>query len=246
MASGGVASPADPIDYVQYSMDELVASVDEATRANKYVMAHAYMPAAIRRAVEAGVRSIEHGNFLDEECAAMMVARGTFLVPTLIVYRRILSHGKQVGASELHLQKARQVSELGTRSLEIAQRAGVKMAYGSDLFKAPKEFQSEEFLVRAEVLPKADILRSATTTAAELLGLERETGRIAPGYRADLLVVEGNPLEDFACLQDQGRHLAIILKNGRRVKDVLTPLGPEPVEQPKSLGDNYLAWRRTR
>jgi imidazolonepropionase-like amidohydrolase len=246
MASGGVASPADPIDYVQYSMDELVASVDEATRANKYVMAHAYMPAAIRRAVEAGVRSIEHGNFLDEECAAMMVARGTFLVPTLIVYRRILSHGKQVGASELHLQKARQVSELGTRSLEIAQRAGVKMAYGSDLFKAPKEFQSEEFLVRAEVLPKADILRSATTNAAELLGLERETGRIAPGYRADLLVVEGNPLEDFACLQDQGRHLAIILKNGRRVKDVLTPLGPEPVEQPKSLGDNYLAWRRTR
>ncbi|MGD9946718.1 MAG: amidohydrolase family protein, partial [Burkholderiaceae bacterium] len=111
MASGGVSSPADPIDYVQYSTDELNAAVDEADRANKYLMAHAYTPRAIMRAVEAGARSIEHGNFLDERCAAAMAARGTFLVPTLIVYRRIVSHGHQVGASELHMEKARQVLE---------------------------------------------------------------------------------------------------------------------------------------
>ncbi|MGD9945846.1 MAG: amidohydrolase family protein [Burkholderiaceae bacterium] len=133
--------------------------------------------------------------------------------------------------------------ELGTRSLEIAQRAGIRMAFGSDLFKAPKEFQSEEFLVRAEVLPKAEVIRSATSTAAELLGLEGDIGRIRPGMLADLIAVDGNPLEDFGCLQEQGRHIALILKGGRRVKDVISKLPPEPVETPKLLGGNYRIWR---
>ena len=245
MASGGISSPADPIDYVQYSTEELLAVVDEATRARKYVLAHAYMSDAIWRAVEVGVRSIEHGNFLDEACAASMAERGTFLVPTLIVYRRIVSHGHLVGASAVHLEKARQVLESGTRSLEIARRAGVKIAFGTDLFKAPKEFQSEEFLVRAEVMPPAEILRSATVVSAELLKMEHQVGRIRAGYLADLLVVDGDPLRDFGCLQDQGQHLPLIMKGGLRVKDLLSGDGPASVPA-KSLGNGYRILRPHR
>jgi imidazolonepropionase-like amidohydrolase len=175
-----------------------------------------------------------------------MAERGTFLVPTLIVYRRLVSHAKQVGATELHVQKSRQVLEMGTRSLEIAKRAGVKMAFGTDLFKAPKEFQSEEFLVRAEVLSHAEVIRSATIVSAELLRLDDRIGRIREGYLADLIAVEGDPLKDFQCLQDQGKHMAFIMKAGRRIKDTLSEVGPDKVEEPKSLGENYLGWRRSR
>jgi imidazolonepropionase-like amidohydrolase len=243
MASGGISSPADPIDYLQYSTEELIAAVDEAQRAHKYVMAHAYTAEAIERAVEAGVRSVEHGNFLDEKCAAMMAARGTFLVPTLVVYRRIISHGHLVDAAPGHLEKARQVLDSGTRSLEIAHRAGVKMAFGTDLFKAPKEFQTEEFLVRAEVLSHAQILRSATTVAAELMRMDKQIGRIQPGYLADLLVVEGNPLLDFSCLQDQGAQIPVIFKGGQRVKDLLSSDVPPVLVPSKSLGNQYRALR---
>jgi imidazolonepropionase-like amidohydrolase len=222
MASGGVASPADPIDYVQYSMDELRALVDEVTRANRYAMAHAYTAPAITRAVEAGVRTIEHGNFLDEATAAQMARAGAYLVPTLIVYRRILLHGKALGVSDLHLEKARQVAEVGTRSLAIAQRAGVKMAFGTDLFRAPKEYQAEEFLVRAEVLPAAEIIRSATVIGAEVVGMAGRLGRVAEGYLADLLLVDGDPLADLGLFQDQGAQLPLIMKAGMMVKNTLS------------------------
>lgn len=219
MASGGVASPADPIDYVQYASEEIAAAVDEARRAHKYVMAHAYTAEAIARAVELGVRTIEHGNFLDEDAARLMALRGAYLVPTLIVYRRILVHGKEVGVSDLHLEKARQVLAVGTRSLEIARRTGVKMAFGTDLFRAPKEYQAEEFLVRAEVLPPAEIIRSATVIGAEVVRMEGKLGRVAEGHLADLLVVDGDPLADLRLLQDQGRHMTLIMKDGVAVKD---------------------------
>ena len=223
MASGGVSSPADPIDYVQYSMPELEAVVDEARRAGKYVMAHAYTAEAIARAVAAGVRTIEHGNFLDEDTAREMARRGAFLVPTLIVYRRIVAHGKEIGVSDLHLEKARQVLAVGTRSLEIARRAGVKMAFGTDLFRAPKEHQCEEFLVRAEVLSPAEIIRSATVVGAEVVRMDGRLGRVAAGHLADLLVVDGDPLADLRLLQDQGAHLSLIMKGGVAAKDRLGP-----------------------
>ena len=222
MASGGVSSPADPVDYDQYALDEIAAVVDEATRAGKYVAAHAYTPTAITRAVGSGVRTIEHGNFLDEAAAALMAARGAILVPTLVVYRRVVQHAAEVGISAFHLEKAREVLATGARSLEIAQRAGVRMALGTDLFRAPKQYQAEELLIRAEALPAAEVLRQATIHGAEVVRMQGRLGRVAEGYLADLLVLDGDPLADLRVLQDQGAHIAMIIKDGAFVKDRLS------------------------
>jgi imidazolonepropionase-like amidohydrolase len=222
MASGGVSSPADPVDYDQYALDEIAAVVDEATRAGKYVAAHAYTPTAITRAVASGVRTIEHGNFLDEAAAALMAARGAILVPTLVVYRRVVQHAAEVGISAFHLEKAREVLATGARSLEIAQRAGVRMALGTDLFRAPKQYQAEELLIRAEALPAAEVLRQATIHGAEVVRMQGRLGRVAEGYLADLLVVDGDPLADLRVLQDQGAQIGMIIKDGAFVKDRLS------------------------
>jgi imidazolonepropionase-like amidohydrolase len=218
MASGGIASPADPVDYDQYSDEEIAAAVDEARRAGRYVAAHAYTPTAISRAVALGVRTIEHGNFLDDAAARAMAQRGAILVPTLVVYRRVVRHAAEVGISAFHLAKAQEVLATGTRSLEIARHAGVAMALGTDLFRAPKQYQSEELLIRAEALPAAEVLRQATVNGAALLR-RPDLGRVAEGCLADLLVVEGDPLADLGVLQDQGARLAMILKGGVAAKD---------------------------
>jgi imidazolonepropionase-like amidohydrolase len=222
MASGGISSPADPVDYDQYALDEIAAVVDEAERAGKYVAAHAYTPTAIMRAVGSGVRTIEHGNFLDEPTATLMAARGAILVPTLVVYRRVVQHAAEIGISAFHLEKAREVLATGTRSLEIAQRAGVRMALGTDLFRAPKQYQSEELLIRAEVLPAAEVLRQATIHGAEVVRMQGQLGRVTEGYLADLLVVDGDPLSDLRVLQDQGAQIAMIIKDGACVTSRLS------------------------
>jgi imidazolonepropionase-like amidohydrolase len=221
MASGGISSPSDPVDYDQYSDEEITAAVDEARRAGKYVAAHAYMSSAIARAVSLGVRTIEHGNFLDEATARVMAERGAILVPTLVVYRRVVRHAAEIGISAFHLAKAEEVLATGTRSLEIAHRAGVKMALGTDLFRAPKQYQAEELQIRAEALPVAEVLRSATIIGAEVVRKPHELGRVAEGYLADLLVVDGDPLSDLGLLQDQGAHLSMIFKGGEVVNDTL-------------------------
>lgn len=222
MASGGVGSPADPIHFVQYSMEELQAIVDEARRADTYVMAHAYPAAAIRRAVEAGVRTIEHGNFIDEETAVFMAEKDAYLVPTLVTYYMLSKYGRELGYPEASLAKGEKVLAVGTRSLEIAKAAGVKVAFGTDLMGEQDEHQSEEFLIRSQVLSAAEIVRSATTIGAEVLRMEGRLGVIAPGAYADLLVVDGNPLEDLTLLTGQGEHLSAIMKNGKFVKNNLS------------------------
>ncbi len=222
MASGGVGSASDPIDYIQYSLEEIEAAVDEAARSHTYVMAHAYTNEAISRAVQAGVRTIEHGNLLDDEGAKLMAERGAFLVPTLICYHIHQRIGRELGFEPESLEKSLQVFTAGTRSLELAKRYGVSMAYGSDLFNSPLEFQSEEFLVRAAVLSPAEIIRSATIVGAEVVRMVGKIGVIAPGAHADLLAVDGNPLEDLAVLQNQGKHMSMIMKDGVFYKNTLS------------------------
>ncbi len=215
MASGGVASPSDPIWNVQYSGEEMRAIVEEAQSWRTYALAHAYTPEAISRAVEAGVRSIEHGNLLDAATAARMHEAGAYLVPTLVTYFAIDELGRALGFPAASVAKVKDVLDAGLASLEIAKAAGVPMGFGTDLLGETHEQQSREFSIRAQVLSPAEILRSATVVNAEILNRSGELGVIAPGALADLLVVDGDPLENLSLLEEQGKHLAVIMKGGQ-------------------------------
>jgi imidazolonepropionase-like amidohydrolase len=217
MASGGVASPTDPLWLEAYTEAELEAAVEEAARWRTYVLAHAYTPGAIRRAVEAGVRSIEHGNLLDEPTAALLAERGVFLVPTLVTYWAIAEHGAAFGLPGWALDKVHEVLDAGRRSVDVARAAGVDLGFGTDLLGEAGVFQSRELSLRAEVEPAADVLRSATAVNARLLGREGDIGVVAEGARADLLVVDGDPTADISLLEGDGRHLRAVLRRGELV-----------------------------
>jgi len=221
MASGGVASPTDPIWNVQYSEEEMRAIVEEAQGWRTYAMAHAYTPEAIRRAVECGVRTIEHGNLIDAATARLCAERGAFLVPTLVTYFAIDELGRNLGFPEVSQRKVRDVLDRGLASLEIAREAGLPMGFGTDLLGETHDHQSRELSLRAEVEPAADVLRSATVVNARILGREGELGEVVPGALADLLVVDGDPLADLSVLQEQGRHLALVMRGGEAVIDRL-------------------------
>jgi len=218
MASGGVASPADPIDAYGYSTDELKAIVAEAEGRQTYVMAHAYTPKAIIRAVECGIRTIEHGNLVDDEAAAVMARHGAFAVPTLVTYRALVEQGPALGLPPDSVAKAHGVLDRGVKSLEILQKAGVKIGFGSDLLGDTHSRQSEEFLIRAAVQTPQQVLASATTIAAQVLQMEGQLGVVREGAIADLLVVEGNPLDSVECLARPMQSLKLIVKDGQVVK----------------------------
>jgi imidazolonepropionase-like amidohydrolase len=218
MVSGGVASQSDPLEALQFRIDEIEAACEEATNWGTYVAAHAYTAAAIKRAVAAGVRTIEHGNLIDAEAAAMMAARGAFIVPTLVAYDAMKRRGAEYGLSPYSLEKNEKVLEAGLRSLELCKAAGVEIAFGSDLLGQLQDDQSREFQIRAEVLTPREVIHSATITNARLLRQEGQLGEIVAGAHADLLVVDGNPYQDLNLLQEQGAHLSAIMKGGRFYK----------------------------
>jgi imidazolonepropionase-like amidohydrolase len=221
MVSGGVASQADPLDSLQYRMDEIQAAVEEATNWGKYVAAHAYSSQAVMRAVAAGVRTIEHGNLIDEPTAATMARKGAFLVPTLIAYDSMRRRGREYGLSEYSLQKNEVVLAAGLRSVELARNAGVKIGFGTDLLGQLQNDQCREFLIRADLMKSAEIIHSATVVNAEIVQRAGELGELVPGAFADLLVVDGDPLADLNLFQDEGRHLSAIMKGGRFYKNRL-------------------------
>ncbi|MEM7227148.1 MAG: amidohydrolase family protein [Pseudomonadota bacterium] len=221
MASGGVASPSDPIWNLQFSEEEIRAIVWEATSWRTYVMAHAYTADAIYRSVDFGVRSIEHGNLIDAETAAFCAERGAYVVPTLATYDALPRFAKDLGFPAESLAKIDTVASAGVGALEILKAAGVKTGFGTDLLGAMHAHQSTEFAIRAQVLSSQEILLSATKTNAEILNRTGELGIVAPGALADLLVVEGNPLEDLSLLAGQGENLALIMKGGQVFKNAL-------------------------
>ena len=221
MASGGVASPNDPIHFLGYGRDEIRAMVEEANNAGTYVMAHAYTSAAIRRAVECGVRTIEHGNLADREAAIVLADHGAYAVPTLITYEALFSEGASYGFPSEAVAKINAVREPGMRALETLALAGVKMGFGTDLLGESQRLQSEEFRLRAEVLGNLEAIRAATTYAAEIIMGVGRFGTIAPGAVADLLVLDGNPLTDINVLLGQGEHMLAIMKDGKFHKSLV-------------------------
>jgi imidazolonepropionase-like amidohydrolase len=221
MLSGGVASPTDRIGSLQFSEDEIRATVDEAAAADRYVAAHAYTAAAVNRALRCGVRSIEHGNLIDDSCPPLFVERQAFYVPTLATYQALVEEGRQGGLPRASYEKIADVLDAGLRSLEIAHRGGVTIAYGSDLLGAMHHRQLSEFTLRAQVQSAAEVIRSATTTAARLLRMPSEIGVVSVGAYADLIVLDGNPLEDLTQLTQPRRHLHLVIAAGRVVVDRL-------------------------
>jgi imidazolonepropionase-like amidohydrolase len=221
MAGGGVASPSDPLDGTQYSVDELTAIVEEARAARTYVMAHAYSPESIIRAVRCGVRSIEHGNLLDGQAAAVMAEHDAFLVPTLATYDALHRNAEHLGWSRDMLDKLDRVRQQGVDAIRIARDAGVRIGFGTDLLGEMHADQSLEFTLRAPAMPPAELLRSATAVNAELIGRPGVLGVVAPGAMADVIVVDGDPLHDLTLLQGQGEHLRLIMKAGTVYKDDL-------------------------
>jgi imidazolonepropionase-like amidohydrolase len=214
MLSGGVASPTDRVDSIQFSLDEIRAAVEEAKAANLYVTGHAYTSAAINRGLECGVRSIEHGNLMDESSIELFKEKNAFYVPTLATYSALAARGTEFGLPEHSHKKVFHVLDSGLHALELAARAAIPIAYGTDLLGGMHEDQLTEFGIRSEVQASGDIIRSATTVAAQLLNMEGQIGRISAGGYADILVLDDNPLDDVRVLMAPQEHLKLLMARG--------------------------------
>ena len=221
MVSGGVASQADPLESLQYRVDEIEAAVDEATRWGSYVCAHAYSAKAIERAVRAGVRTIEHGNLVDTPTARLMAERGAYLVPTLVAYDALKRRGPDYGLSAYSLAKNEVVLAAGLRSLEICRAAGVQIGFGSDLLGQLQTDHCTEFTLRAAVMSPQEVIRSATLVNAEIVRQVGKLGELVPGAFADLLVVDGDPYRDLGVFRSDGGRLDAIMANGTFVHNRL-------------------------
>ncbi len=214
MLSGGVLSPTDPIWMDQFSDAEVSAAVEEAARRRKYVAAHCHTPSSIERAARLGVRTIEHATLIDETSAAAVKAAGAYAVPTTVIVRALLEDGESGQLPAWAATKLKEVSDSSLRGLEIMDRHGLKIGFGTDLLGHLHIHQAREFTIRREVQSAASILRSATSVNAEIL-MEPKLGKIEAGSHADILVVDGDPLADIDVLAQGGRSLSVIMKGGQ-------------------------------
>lgn len=215
--SGGVATPSDPLDSVQYTHDEIRAAVVEAEHRHTYVAAHAYSPTSIELAVGAGVRTIEHGNLLNDEAAKSMAAAGAVLVPTLVTYEAMEEVGEKFGLPRTNRDKNTVVYNAGLESIEIAQRNGVTMGFGTDLIGETQSRQNRELAIRHQVEPAADVLRSMWVTNAELCHLSGKIGVLAPGAFGDVVIASVNPLDDLAAFAEPTRSISTVIQAGTPV-----------------------------
>lgn len=218
MASGGVSSPTDRIDSTQFSIEEIRAIVEEADAANIYCMAHAYTARAIKRLLKNGVRTIEHGNLLDEECCDLFVETGSYLVPTLITYQALANEGVASGLPASMEEKIYEVLDAGHKALAMAHAKGVKMLYGSDLLGAMHKYQLEEFAIRAKVCTPLELIQQATLNAAECFNRVGDIGEVVEGAHANLIAYTHDPLQDIHVLTKPEDTLQMIINQGVVVK----------------------------
>jgi imidazolonepropionase-like amidohydrolase len=220
MAAGGAMSPTDALATTQLTVEEMAAAVYEAQAVGKIVMAHTYSPASIANALEAGVLSIEHGNFLDEATAARMVLLGAYLVPTITTYELIDTFGESYGVPAFNLEKIRLAKQGCFDSLRVALDAGVKIGSGSDLLGPMQPFKTVELSLKARLMGPMGAIVSAARTNAELFGLADRTGTLEAGKWADVIVVEGNPLENIDLLRNKD-NVRLVMKEGAILKERL-------------------------
>ena len=224
MTGGGVASPVDPLEMLQFTAEEIQAITTSAKSLGKYVTAHAYTNEAIRHAIDNGVMGIEHGNFIDAATAKLCAEKGVFVTPTLVVYNALINPPYEEFLPESGRLKCKEVIDSGVEALKILHENGVTMCYGTDLLAGMHVLQNGEFSIRAKALPAAEVLRSATINAAKLVRMEGRLGTVSQGAIADLLIVDKNPLEDVTVLDDIEKTLFGIVKEGRVVMSKLKGL----------------------
>jgi len=221
MATGGVMTPGVNPEDAHYTADEMAAGIGEGHRFHRKCASHAQGAEGILNAVLGGVDSIEHGIFMDERCLAEMIARGTFLVPTLAAVRNIIAHA-DAGVPAFMVEKCRRVSARHIESVRRFHEAGGRIAMGTDAgtpFNRHGANAAElAYMVEAGI-PPLDALKAATSEAADLAGLDG-AGRIAEGADADLLLVAGDPVTDIARAADPANHRAV-LKGGALVSGSL-------------------------
>ena len=222
-ASGGVVFPAEGhATRYEFSDAELRAAVEEAAARDTYVMAHVYTDEGVRRCLKAGVRSIEHANFVTEETVAMMAECGAFYVPTFISLVQRVESAAETHLPETIVENLQRTIARGRQVYAWAKKHAVPIGFGTDLWgPEAQKSQLREFEMRREIDTPPDILRSATATNAELLMEKGRLGVIAEGARADLLVVEGDPLTDLDVLMDPQKNLKFIMKDGVVYKNEL-------------------------
>ena len=221
MGSGGVASPTDPIWMNQYREDEIRAIVGEAVERRAYVTAHFHPASAVRRCVEYGVRSIEHGTLIDEETARFVAAKGAFIVPTMATIFALHEAGPRLGFPKVSQEKMRIAFASALSGMDLMRQAGVKIGLGTDLLGELYVKECTEFALRRDVFTPVEILRQATSNNAEMMQLEGKLGTIAPEAFADLLVVDGDPLADIGLIAADGKHLRAIVRNGEVLRNEL-------------------------
>lgn len=214
--SGGVATPSDPLESIQYTKEEISAVCQEARNRQTYVAAHAYSPEAIRLAVGSGVLTIEHGNMIDAGAASFAAEAGAVLVPTLATYEAMEEVGSQLGLPLNNRQKNRKVYEAGIGSIEIAREAGLTLGFGTDLIGETQARQNREFAIRAAVETPAQILHAMYIVGARLCRLEGEIGTLKLGSIADMVICARNPLDDIRVLAEPAS-FSHVIKAGRPV-----------------------------
>jgi imidazolonepropionase-like amidohydrolase len=213
MATGGISDPMSDFNVQELSEEQMRTAVEVAHRAHKRVMAHAEGPDGIKSAVRAGVDSIEHGTLLDEEGAALMEKKDTWLVPTLSVMQRYATIGRESGLDSLALEKSRLILRHQSGAFQLATKHHLRIAFGLD---DDPDFLPNEFaaMVKAGLTP-TEALQAATTHAADLLGLSSEVGSLEQGKAADIIAVTGDPTKDIHAMES----VVFVMKAGKILRD---------------------------
>ncbi|MFX0085829.1 MAG: amidohydrolase family protein [Candidatus Hodarchaeota archaeon] len=221
--TGGVLSEKDSPTQAQFVDEEITAMTTEAHRVGIKVMAHAQSPEGIQNAIRNGVDTIEHGIYLDDETIQMMLASNTIVVPTFAIVNALVTKGREAAVPEYGLIKAKTAHKEHIKSITLAHKAGVKIALGTD-FCGPDIIPHGENAVELEIfvnqigMTPMEAIKSATKIGAEALGIEKSIGTLEKGKIADLLIIDGNPLEDIATLQNKD-DILVVMKNGQIIVD---------------------------